>query len=203
MARPRSLRRCTAAASGLYPASILRAQQPQAQAPARWRRTGTAAFQQCWCAASVRRALAATAEDFLRLFPDGDISYQLKFAVDYVRDGSITDWVLNLWPPGMPVLNGLILKLGGSNYFPLKIISLSTLLYALASYMVYQSLARGRFSPSFLVVCVLPLMFLTFLDSIFLGINLFSSDKRAPFREKLLNFLSNNVFCSTERFKVS
>lgn len=38
-----------------------------------------------------RLVLASTAEDFLRQFPDGDISYQLKFAVDYVRDGSIAE----------------------------------------------------------------------------------------------------------------
>lgn len=121
-------------------------------------------------------ALAATAEDYLRLFPDGDISYQLKFAVDYVRDGSIAAWVLNLWPPGMPGLYILILKLSGLGSFPLKIITLATLFYSLASCLVYRSLARGQFSPSLLVICTLPLMCLTFQNSIFLQINLFSSD---------------------------
>lgn len=123
-----------------------------------------------------RLVLASTAEDFLRQFPDGDISYQLKFAVDYVRDGSIAEWVLNLWPPGMPGLYGLILKLTGSDYFPIKIITLSTLLYALASYLVYLSLARGRFSPAAMVVCALPLMYASFKISIFLELGLFSSD---------------------------
>jgi hypothetical protein len=120
--------------------------------------------------------LFVTAEDYLRQFPNGDISYQLKFAVDYLRDGSIAAWVLNLWPPGMPGLYWLILKLSGSNYFPIKIITLSTMFYALASYLVYRSLARGRFSPSFLVACALPLVFVTFQVSIFLSTNLFSSD---------------------------
>lgn len=120
--------------------------------------------------------LFVTAEDYLRQFPNGDISYQLKFAVDYLRDGSIGVWVLNLWPPGMPGLYWLILKLSGSDYFPIKIITLSTLFYALASYLLYRSLARDRFSPSFLVACALPLVFMTFQGSIFLSTNLFSSD---------------------------
>lgn len=120
--------------------------------------------------------LFVNAEDYLRQFPHGDISYQLKFVVDYLRDGSIGEWVLNLWPPGMPALYWLILKLGGSDYFPIKIITLSTLFYALASFLLYRSLARDRFSPSFLVACALPLVFVTFQVSIFLGTNLFSSD---------------------------
>lgn len=121
-------------------------------------------------------ALAASAEDFLRQFPGGDISYQLKFAVDYVHDGSIGAWVLNLWPPGMPWLNILILSLSGSGYFTLKIMALSTLLYALASYLVYRSLARGRFSPAALLACVLPMLYASFQNSIFWQLQIFSTD---------------------------
>lgn len=121
-------------------------------------------------------AFSATAEDFLRQFPDGDISYQLKFAVDYVRDGSIATWVLNLWPPGMPVLYGLVLKMPGSAYFPLKIIVLATALYAIVSYFLYRNFSGGRFSVTALIVSALPLMYGSFQNSLFLGFCLFSSD---------------------------
>lgn len=121
-------------------------------------------------------AISASAEEFIRQFPDGDISYQLKFALDYIHDGSIADWVLNLWPPGMPALYILILKLSGPGHFPLKIVTLSTLFYALASYLIYLSLARGRFSPTALVACAIPLACMTFQETIFLEFNLFSSD---------------------------
>lgn len=120
--------------------------------------------------------LTSTAEEYLRQFPDFDISYQLKFAVDYLRDGSIAGWVLNLWPPGMPGLYIAILKLSGPDYFPLKMIALSTLLFSIASYLFYRTLTRGLFSPIALVICVSPLMYASFKISIFLDFNMFSSD---------------------------
>jgi hypothetical protein len=121
-------------------------------------------------------ALAASAEDYLRQFPDGDVSYQLRFAVDYLRDGTIADWVLNLWPPGMPALYWSILRLTGSDHFPLKIVVVSAFVYALALYLFYRSLASNRASPTVMVACALPLLCASFLKSIFLDIHLFSSD---------------------------
>jgi hypothetical protein len=121
-------------------------------------------------------ALTASAEDFLRQFPDGDISYQLKFAVDFVRDGSISAWVLNLWPPGMPGLNILIIGLTGTSYYTLKMMSLSALLYAFASYLVYRSLGCGRFSPAAMLACALPMLYMSFQKSIFVNLQIFSTD---------------------------
>lgn len=126
--------------------------------------------------AGQKLTLAATAEDFIQQFPNYDISHQLKFAVDYVRDGSVADWVLNLWPPGMPVLYSLILQLSGSDHFPLKIITLSALLYSLASYFVYRSIAPVRFSPTALLASIFPLVYASFKNSIILDMGLFSSD---------------------------
>lgn len=121
-------------------------------------------------------ALTTSAEDFLRQYPVGDISYQLKFSVDFVRDGTIGDWVLNLWPPGMPGLNILIIGLTGTGYYTLKMMSLSVLFYTFASYLVYRSLARGRFSPSAMLACILPILYVSVQKSIFEHLQIFSTD---------------------------
>lgn len=120
--------------------------------------------------------LSASVSDYLRQFPGNDISYQLKFSFDYFRYGAIDSWVLSLWPPGMPGVYWLILKISGPENFPLKIIVLAIGSYAVATYSIYRGIAQRNFSPTILIACALPLFFGTFSKSIFLGNNLFSSD---------------------------
>lgn len=83
--------------------------------------------------------------EIISLILGGDSTYQLKFAIDYINNGEIGDWVLNLWPPGLPVLNIIFIELFGSHYYLLKALIFSTFIYTSASYIAYRCLRnRGQ-----------------------------------------------------------
>lgn len=90
-------------------------------------------------------AVDSSPEKIISLILGGDSTYQLKFAVDYINNGEIGWWILNLWPPGLPILNVIFIKLFGTDYYLLKALIFSAFIYTLATYVAYRCLKiRGQ-----------------------------------------------------------
>jgi hypothetical protein len=123
-------------------------------------------------------ALNLSATDFIEKFSANDVANQLKFAMEYLSgDANLPNWVLNLWPPGMPIIDGAVLFFSGAQAIPLKFYIIAIFIYALTFFLVYRKLSVGKFSPSLLILCSLaPFFIYTFRISLFSGFAFMSSD---------------------------
>lgn len=114
---------------------------------------------------------------FISAAGSSDLAYQAKAAYDFVQDGKITDWVLNLWPPGLPLLFTAAIKLFGTRYFVIKFFIFSFEFLSFALFMLYLRLRKnGIRSFSALIISILPMTFLTFWELTFLNYGYFTSD---------------------------
>ena len=105
-----------------------------------------------------------------------DIVYQIKFAYDYYMQGRFDEWVLNLWPPGLPFLHYMVLLVFGYDMYPMKIILLSSVLYGLMCFTIYIHIFKGKWLLAAVAFSVFPLIYISFRESLFLGLSAFGSD---------------------------
>lgn len=127
----------------------------------------------------IKIPLSMDASEFTVLFKGSDIAEQLKWSLSFLeglRNGS--NWVFNLWPPGMPFLYLLVVGISGPLYFPLKMLFLAALFYGLSGYILSASFNKQ--APlaifSIKILYLIPFFYSSFSTIVFSGLGIFSSD---------------------------
>ena len=80
-------------------------------------------------------------EKLIEEFGGGDKRWYLESGYSLALDSAITEnfyWIINLWPPGMPILNGLILKyLPDVTYYTVSLMIINVILLTLTFIAIY------------------------------------------------------------------
>ncbi|MDF2690485.1 MAG: hypothetical protein K0S29_340 [Gammaproteobacteria bacterium] len=108
--------------------------------------------------------LHLSANDVGKLCGEGDCGTYVQSGLYFLQTGHFHEWVRHLWPPGPVIISALIIKLFGPSNYPLKMLCLSAVVWALLFTLLYASLDNLKSKLIKIILIPMPL-YLTTISS--------------------------------------